>query len=317
MATHRARPGADADPGSPSARESSVTFAEQLSRPGGRPAALVGIVLAFAFYFLLTPWISLAVTAVAHALVAPDMSFAEFRASATSYQIPAGLAANGIAIAALLLCCWLLTTQLHRAPFGQLSSVEHHLRWGYLGVCLAIAAVIVLGGTLLIASLQGQPLQFAPQNGWWGFLLAVAIVTPWQSAAEEYLFRGYLLQAVTGVTTNPWLGAIASSLLFASIHGAQNTALLLDRFAFGMLASTLAILTGGLEAGIAAHIINNVGAYTIAAMTSNVAQLRATQELSWTGALTNITIFAAFALAATAVGRLLGLHRRTKQADSI
>lgn len=295
----------------PPSQTAPVTFGEQLSRPGGRPAALLGIVLAFAFYFTLTPWISLTVTAVAHYLVAPDTPFADFRASASSYQIPAGLAANGIAIAALLLCCWLLTTQLHHAPFGQLSSVEQHLRRGYLGICLAIAAVIVLGGSLLVSSLQSQPPQFAPQEGWWGFLIAVAVVTPWQSAAEEYLFRGYLLQAVTGVTTNPWIGAVVSSLLFASIHGAQNTALLLDRFAFGMLASTLAILTGGLEAGIAAHIINNVGAYTIAALTSNIAQLRATQELSWTGALTNTTIFAVFALAALAVARPYRLSRRT------
>lgn len=97
----------------------------------------------------------------------------------------------------------------------------------------------------------------------------------------------------------------------ASLHGSQNAALLLDRFAFGMLASCLVILTGGLEAGIAAHIVNNVGAYSIAALTSSVAQLRATQEVTWADALTNLTIFAVFALAATAACRLLQLPRTT------
>ena len=311
MGTFRARPGTSTDPGKPDSAGSSVTFAGQLSRPGGRTTALFGIVVAFAVYFLLTPWISLAVTAAAHALVAPDVPFADFRTSATRYETPAGLAANGVAIAALLVCCWLLMTLFHRAPFGQLSSVEQRLRPGYLVTCLAIAAVVVLGGTLVVGSLRGEPLQFAPQEGWWAFLVVVAIVTPWQSAAEEYLFRGYLLQAVTGVTTNPWIGVVASSLLFASLHGSQNAALLLDRFAFGMLASCLAILTGGLEAGIAAHIVNNVGAYSIAALTSSVAQLRATQEVTWADALTNLTIFAVFALAATAACRLLQLPRTT------
>ena len=41
-----------------------VTYAEQLSCQAGRPAALLGILIAFAFYFTLTPWISLAITAV-------------------------------------------------------------------------------------------------------------------------------------------------------------------------------------------------------------------------------------------------------------
>ncbi len=312
MRTSRARPGPSTDQDKPDPAGSPGTFAGQLTRPGGRTTALLGIVVAFAVYFLLTPWISLAVTTVAHALVAPDVPFADFRMSAIRYETPAGLAANGVAIAALLMCCWLLMTLFHRAPFGQLSSVDQHLRRGYLVVCLGIAVVVVLGGTLLVGGLQGQPLQFAPQEGWWGFVIVVAIVTPWQSAAEEYLFRGYLLQAVTGVTTNPWIGATASSLLFASIHGAQNTALFLDRFAFGMLASTLAILTGGLEAGIAAHVINNVGAYTIAALTSSVAGLRVTQEVTWADALTNIIIFAIFALVATAVRRLLRLPSTRK-----
>ena len=293
-----------------------VTYAEQLSCQAGRPAALLGILIAFAFYFTLTPWISLAITAVSHYVTAPDVPFTDFQSYAASYQIPTGLAANGIAIAGLLLCCWLLMTRLHRAPLGQLSSVEQRLRRGYLGICLGIATILILGGSLLVGYLQSQPFQFAPLPQWWSFLVVVAIVTPWQAAAEEYLFRGYLLQSMTRLTANPWIGAAASSLVFASLHGVQNAALFVDRLAFGLLASTLVILTGGLEAGIAAHIINNVGAYSIAAMTSSIAQLRATQAISWTDALTNITIFAAFATAATLVIRLHRLPTRMDNADA-
>ena len=46
-----------------------VTYAEQLSCQAGRPAALLGILIAFAFYFTLTPWISLAITAVSRLFV--------------------------------------------------------------------------------------------------------------------------------------------------------------------------------------------------------------------------------------------------------
>ena len=101
---------------------------------------------------------------------------------------------------------------------------------------------------------------------------------------------------MTRLTANPGSGPPHRHCV-CSLHGVQNAALFVDRFALGC-SPRPSILTGGLEAGIAL-IINNVGAYSIAAMTSSIAQLRATQAISWTDALTNITIFAAFATAAT------------------
>lgn len=287
-----------------------LAYTGQLRGPGSAPTAILGILLAFASYFAVTPFVSLAVTAAASFLLEPDTPFADFQASAARYQSPAGLAATGIAVAALIPVCWLLMTRFHRVRFGQLSSVEGRLRWRYLAICLGIALVIILGGTLLLAIIQGQPLRLAPEPGWWGFLLVVAVVTPWQSAAEEYLFRGYLLQALGSLARSPWVGAVSSSLLFASLHGTQNMALFVDRFAFGLLASGLVILTGGLEAGIAAHIINNVGAYSIATLTSSVAQLREVRALTWADALIDVAIFATFAATAFAMARLLRLRSR-------
>ena len=226
------------------------------------PASLLGIVLAFVAYFTIVPLLSLAVTGAAYSVQAPSVPLQEFRESAARYEIPAGLAANGIAIAALIPLCWLLMTRLHCVSFGRLSSVEGRLRRPYLALCLGIATFIIIGGTVLVTALQGQRLEIAPQPGWWGFVTVVAVVTPWQ-AAEEYLFRGYLLQALGSLMSSPWLGATVSSLLFAGLHGTRNPALFVDRFAFGLLASGLVILTGGLEAGIAAHIVNNLGAFTL------------------------------------------------------
>lgn len=289
----------------------SLNYAEQMRRPGGVPASLLGIVLAFVAYFTIVPLLSLAVTGAAYFVQAPSVPLQEFRESAARYEIPAGLAANGIAIAALIPLCWLLMTRLHCVPFGRLSSVEGRLRRPYLALCLGIATFIIIGGTVLVTALQGQRLEIAPQPGWWGFVTVVAVVTPWQAAAEEYLFRGYLLQALGSLMSSPWLGATVSSLLFAGLHGTQNPALFVDRFAFGLLASGLVILTGGLEAGIAAHIVNNLGAFTIAALTTSLAQIREVRTITWADALTNVAIFATFAAAAFAAARLLRLPKTT------
>ena len=52
--------------------------------------------------------------------------------------------------------------------------------------------------------------------------------------------------------------------LFALAHGAQDAPIFIDRFAFGLVAGILVITTGGLEAGIAMHVLNNFLAFGVA-----------------------------------------------------
>ena len=90
---------------------------------------------------------------------------------------------------------------------------------------------------------------------------------------------------------------IISSVVFALFHGTQNVPLFIDRLAFGLLAAILVWKTGGLEAGIAAHVVNNVFAYTIAGLTGSIAELRAIQQISWSTAAFDVGGFALFAAA--------------------
>ena len=93
--------------------------------------------------------------------------------------------------------------------------------------------------------------------------------------AEEVFFRGYLLQALGSLVAQPWFGVVVSAVVFALLHGTQNLPLFVDRLAFGLLAGVLVWRTGGLEAGIAAHVVNNVFAYVIAGLTTSIAALKA------------------------------------------
>jgi membrane protease YdiL (CAAX protease family) len=54
------------------------------------------------------------------------------------------------------------------------------------------------------------------------------------------------------------LGVAVSSTLFAMAHGQQDPWLFADRFAFGAVAALLVWRTGGLEASIALHAVNNL-----------------------------------------------------------
>ena len=140
--------------------------------------------------------------------------------------------------------------------------------------CLVIA-VVSLNGVLLLSTLIDEPLRFSPQPGFWGFLVVIVLTSPLQAMAEEIFFRGYLMQALGSLVAQPWFGVVVSALVFALLHGLQNPPLFVARLAFGLLAGVLVWRTGGLEAGIAAHVVNNVCAYTIAGLTTSIATLKA------------------------------------------
>ena len=87
-----------------------------------------------------------------------------------------------------------------------------------------------------------------------------------QAAGEEYAFRGYLLQAIGPLARHPRGSAIVAhgAALRVRPPGSSNRPLFFDRFMFGLIAAWLVIRTGGLEAGIALHMLNNCLAFGFA-----------------------------------------------------
>ena len=165
---------------------------------------------------------------------------------------------------------WLVWTVAHQMRIGWSSSVLGRLRWklflpwtlaalGTLGVLVALS----FGLDLVTGAAGGGP---EPGFGW--LVLVVLLTTPLQSAAEEYVFRGYLSQAVAGWFREERVGAVVAALLSAALfslaHVPPDLATFLDRFAVGLAASAVVRLTGGLEASITLHAVNNVLVFLLA-----------------------------------------------------
>ena len=74
---------------------------------------------------------------------------------------------------------------------------------------------------------------------------------------------------------------LVTSVLFALAHGTQNFPLFFDRFAFGLMAGLIVILVGGLEAGIALHILNNLLAFGVAIAYDQLDSTLTVSEASW------------------------------------
>ncbi|MGB4134975.1 MAG: CPBP family intramembrane glutamic endopeptidase [Microbacterium sp.] len=149
---------------------------------------------------------------------------------------------------------------------GLLSSVAGRLRWGWLLRSLAAsAAVFVLANGLLmaIAAAQGEPLIVAESQPWW-MLVMVLLLVPVQCAAEEYVFRGFLMQTIGSWLRHPAF-AILLPLPFFVFGHLYDVWGLLSVATFALAAGWLTWRTGGLEAGIALHIVNNLSVFVLAA----------------------------------------------------
>jgi membrane protease YdiL (CAAX protease family) len=166
---------------------------------------------------------------------------------------------------------WLAWAVAHGMRTGWSSSVLARLRWR-LFAPLTLRALATLGAGVALTVAIGIAVApgdvSGPVDGFGWLLVVVFLTTPLQSAAEEYLFRGYLSQAIAGWIRAPRAGAIVAALvtatLFSLAHVPPDFLTFFDRFAFGLAASAGVWLTGGLEGAIVLHAVNNVLVFVLA-----------------------------------------------------
>ncbi|WP_055480686.1 CPBP family intramembrane glutamic endopeptidase [Sphaerimonospora mesophila] len=196
---------------------------------------------------------------------------------------------------------------IQRRPAGTLSSVVGRLRWGWLARCVLIAvAAVVLGQLAEVATLLLTGVDPAYRwAGWEAFLPAMAVIlvlVPFQSAAEEYMFRGWVIQAFGAYLRNPWPGILLGAGAFATLHGYTDWGIAYV-FGFGVLMGWLAILTGGLEAAIALHATNNVAAFGVVAASGDLNNALQQGELPWQSVVGTVVQFAVYGAAVVVIAR--------------
>lgn len=144
---------------------------------------------------------------------------------------------------------------------GFLLSVTGRLRWRWFGRTLLIAFAVFSVSILInigVSALIGTPMQpTADHSGIPLMLLLVILLVPLQAAAEEYVFRGYLMQLVGSWLKHPAFAILLPVPLFVLGHGYDLWGQL-SIAVFAVVAGWLCWRTGGLEAAIAMHVANNV-----------------------------------------------------------
>ena len=235
------------------------------------------------------------------------------------HPTPAGLAFLNVALATFIPLAMLTSRYLHGIPPRWLASVRPRIRWRYLFACLGIAVVALIVTLVVGAAVPGQDDDVTSHANpftvtTFDYLLVIVFLTPFQAAGEEYVFRGYLTQAFGGVFRRAWVAVLVPAFLFGLAHGlGQSPPVFFDRFAFGVVAGILVIRTGGLEAGIAMHVLNNFLAYGLALAFSDMAStLNPTGGDWWTIPVT-LTQSLVYLGLAVLVGRRMGLSTTTNR----
>ncbi len=142
-----------------------------------------------------------------------------------------------------------------KRPFSSIGSSRGGWNWNIYLKCLSIPLIIYV-------VFNGISLAFGHESPGHSNVSVIAMIIalvliPAQCIAEEYVFRGVLMQSVGAWFNIPILAIIIQAILFAIGHS-YNTIGVVSIGISGLLYGWLAWRTCGIEAGAAIHSINNL-----------------------------------------------------------
>lgn len=191
-----------------------------------------------------------------------ESAFDEFISSPDAIDMsePGIFVFSMVSIILMLPAILLATRIMNVQKVGSLTSVTGRMRWGWLGKCMLVAfGVLTFSFAVSFGVDAANGIAFEPNfeaPHMWLLLVLTILLVPFQSTAEEYVFRGYLMQLLGGWLRHPAFAILIPIPLFMAGH-MYDIYGQLDVGFFALAAGWLAWRTGGLEAAIALHVVNN------------------------------------------------------------
>lgn len=125
-------------------------------------------------------------------------------------------------------------------------------------------------GVILILFVVG--FLFTPENIVWNFnathflilfLLSIVLI-PIQTSLEEYIFRGYLMQAIGMSTSTKWVPLLVTSVTFGLLHYANpevkelGYGIMIFYIGTGLFLGIITLMDEGMELSLGFHAANNL-----------------------------------------------------------
>jgi membrane protease YdiL (CAAX protease family) len=178
---------------------------------------------------------------------------------------------------ALVVSLFVTVRFVHQRPILSLITPQPHFDWKRFALGFGFFLLLVAVVSLVEAMLYPGRYQLTfNANEFLKFLPVLLIFLPFQSAAEELLFRGYLMQSIGLITRRSFIPAVISSLTFMLLHLANPEVsvnfILLPAYYFGvgLLLALVTLKDNRLELAIGAHVATNLYAGLLANYTNSV-----------------------------------------------
>lgn len=165
-----------------------------------------------------------------------------------------------------ILFLWLALKFIHQKTMSSVITGFDNIRWGRYFFAFAVWGGLILISTVISYLLMPGELELQFDAGKFALLLITVLVfLPIQTATEELLFRGYLMQCLSLIFKNGIVPLIITSVLFGFMHAdnpeaeAHGLLLMMPYYIFfGAFLGMLTLLDEGLELAMGIHCANNL-----------------------------------------------------------
>jgi hypothetical protein len=153
----------------------------------------------------------------------------------------------------------------HQQSFIEVTTARKKVDWNRIFFSFTIWSCISILSTVL--AYYSNPENFVINFKPFPFLILALIATvmiPIQTSVEEYLFRGYLMQGLAGLTKNRWLPLLLTSLIFGLLHlsnpevNKMGYIIMIFYIGTGLFLGILTLMDDGMELSLGFHAANNL-----------------------------------------------------------
>ena len=160
----------------------------------------------------------------------------------------------------------LLVRLMHRRGFSSVVNGRDKVRWSHFFTAFALyfICMALIHLVMMLVDRDNFVFQFDAE-AFFSMLPLLLVLVPLQTLFEEYLFRGYLMQAVTVWSRRLWIVWIVPAVVFALAHAANPevgaygfSMMMLQYLLLALIFGYFTLSDDGLEVSWGMHTANNL-----------------------------------------------------------
>lgn len=166
-----------------------------------------------------------------------------------------------------IIALYFMVKWIHRQSFLSIITSRDTIDWKRVFFAFGIWSLVSVSSILI--GYYAAPDDYVVQFQWQPFLILVLVsflLLPFQTSAEELIFRGYLMQGFGVLFKNRWLPLVLTSVLFGGLHyfnpevAKMGSIVMVYYIGMGLFLGYMTVMDEGTELALGVHAANNIWA---------------------------------------------------------